>query len=225
MLTHLSSSSHPHSVTTFTPRHPPRSHIYRQPVYCSAATKKERLLDKFWLARGVVDDNQRRQLVQIGSTISPDILDIDSQQLTEEDVLTSSSVSLPGVTSTWFLTTTAATTATTITTTASTNMYTTLAPEALPVVVSTSKRLLALESLLGGNGDLDVDVAWMVEREPALLTADPRAVANRLLELRIATEETADNVIQLIESQPALLLGNGCISREEGAEDKALAWR
>jgi hypothetical protein len=158
--------------------------------------------------------------VQIGSTISPDTLinsniDQQQQQVAEEDVTGTSSITLPGVTSTWFLTNN----------NTSTETYTALAPEALPAVVSTSKRLLALESLLGGNGELDVDVAWMVEREPALLTADPRAVATRLLELRIATEETADDVIQLIESQPALLLGKGCISREEGAEDKALAWR
>ena len=147
----------------------------------------------------------------IGSTVSPETPNnsIDQKQVAAGHDADSSSSSLPGVSSTWFLT--------------STTNKTTIASEALPAVVSTSKRLLALESLLGGNGELDV--AWMVEREPALLTADPRAVATRLLELRIATEETADDVIQLIESQPALLLGTGGISREEGAEDKALAWR
>lgn len=46
-----------------------------------------------------------------------------------------------------------------------------------------SARLLALRKLLGTHED--IDIIWMVERAPRLLTADLAPMAQQLLNLRV----------------------------------------
>jgi hypothetical protein len=41
-------------------------------------------------------------------------------------------------------------------------------------VAAASRRILALQQLLGGGGEGGVDVVWMLVREPRLLSADFR---------------------------------------------------
>jgi hypothetical protein len=43
-----------------------------------------------------------------------------------------------------------------------------------PEVAAVSRRILALQQLLGGGGEGRVDVVWMLVREPRLLSADFR---------------------------------------------------
>jgi hypothetical protein len=45
---------------------------------------------------------------------------------------------------------------------------------ASPGVAAASRRILALQQLLGGSGEGGVDVVWMLVREPRLLSADFR---------------------------------------------------
>lgn len=45
---------------------------------------------------------------------------------------------------------------------------------ASPAVAAASRRILALQQLLGGGGEGGVDVVWMLVREPQLLSADFR---------------------------------------------------
>lgn len=163
----------------------------------SKKSNAEVLLDTFWSARGVVNEEHRHRLIEVGKT--------QTESIEEEDLL-SEQMSLPGLSSTWFL---------------KTAQGGEIAPEALPGIVATSRRLLALMALLGGRGD--IDVAFMVEREPGLLSTDTRELASRLLELRVAAQDEED-IILLVESQPSLLLGKGSISPEESADDRSLAW-
>lgn len=51
-------------------------------------------------------------------------------------------------------------------------------------VAAVSRRILALQQLLGGGGEGGVDVVWMVVREPRLLSADFRRCACLLPTLR-----------------------------------------
>lgn len=53
----------------------------------------------------------------------------------------------------------------------------------MPQVYEVSKRLVKLQALLGGQED--VDVTWMVVREPALLAADPNELMRRLLNMKV----------------------------------------
>jgi hypothetical protein len=50
-------------------------------------------------------------------------------------------------------------------------------------IAGVSRRLLELHALLGGGGD--VDVIWMVTREPQLLTASRHQLMSRLMAMRV----------------------------------------
>ncbi|KXZ54089.1 hypothetical protein GPECTOR_5g194 [Gonium pectorale] len=86
-----------------------------------------------------------------------------------------------------------------------------------PEVVAASRRLLALQQMLGGgeSGDASdgsggggIDVVWMVVREPALLSADLTQLTSRLLDMKLATMGSGVDVLGLVEAQPALLLSD-----------------
>jgi len=47
-----------------------------------------------------------------------------------------------------------------------------------------SQRLLELHALLGGGGD--IDVIWMVTREPTLLTASKHQLMSRLMAMKVS---------------------------------------
>jgi hypothetical protein len=51
-------------------------------------------------------------------------------------------------------------------------------------IAGVSRRLLELHALLGGGGD--VDVVWMVTREPQLLTASRHQLLSRLMAMRVS---------------------------------------
>jgi hypothetical protein len=55
-----------------------------------------------------------------------------------------------------------------------------------PQIAGVSRRLLELHALLGGGGD--VDVVWMVTREPQLLTASRHQLMSRLMAMRVRGE-------------------------------------
>ncbi len=76
-------------------------------------------------------------------------------------------------------------------------------------IEAVSQRLLQLHALLGGGSD--VDVIWMVVREPQLLTADPMAMMGLLIAMKIAAaaSTTPIDVVKVVERQPSLLLANG----------------
>ena len=74
---------------------------------------------------------------------------------------------------------------------------------AMQRVAMLSQRLMLLAQVLGA-GD-DIDIVFMIVREPKLLTADPNAITRRLFQLRIALAGRLD-VSRLVERQPSLLL-------------------
>ncbi|GAB4821396.1 hypothetical protein N2152v2_008442 [Parachlorella kessleri] len=93
----------------------------------------------------------------------------------------------------------------------------------LPQVREVSRRLLALHQILGARSDLDI--AWMVMREPALLSADFRSIMRRLLDMRVSEGAEGVDVGKLCEAQPALLLQQGVqVSREETPQERLQAW-
>lgn len=53
-----------------------------------------------------------------------------------------------------------------------------------PQIRAVSARLLELHSLLGGGGD--IDVIWMVTREPTLLTASRHQLMSRLMAMKVS---------------------------------------
>lgn len=77
--------------------------------------------------------------------------------------------------------------------------------EAAAQVGAVSQRLLKLQAVLGGH-DSGIDLAWMIIREPKLVSADVDEVTRRLLEMKLATSGQGVDVIALIQEQPALLL-------------------
>jgi hypothetical protein len=52
-------------------------------------------------------------------------------------------------------------------------------------IAGVSRRLLELHALLGGGAD--VDVIWMVTREPQLLTTSRHQLMSRLMAMRVST--------------------------------------
>lgn len=77
--------------------------------------------------------------------------------------------------------------------------------EAAAQVGAVSQRLLKLQAVLGGH-DSGIDLAWMITREPRLVSADVDEVTRRLLEMKLATSGQGMDVMALIQEQPALLL-------------------
>lgn len=74
-------------------------------------------------------------------------------------------------------------------------------------VMEISQRLVQLQWMLGEGGD--IDLVWMVMREPGLLTADVNQVMQRLINIKLESAGTGIDVVKLVEKQPALLLQVG----------------
>lgn len=68
-------------------------------------------------------------------------------------------------------------------------------PDSAPLVREVSRRLVALRVLLGGRED--VDVVWMVTREPGLLAADFDQLTSRLLDMRLAAASAGLDVAKV----------------------------
>ncbi|KAL4437291.1 hypothetical protein ABPG75_004430 [Micractinium tetrahymenae] len=97
--------------------------------------------------------------------------------------------------------------------------------EGSPEVAAVSRRILALQQLLGGG---DVDVVWMLVREPRLLSTDFRSIMQRLFDMKLAEGSEGIDVIRLVEEQPALLLAagpEGGSEDDESADARLAAWR
>ncbi|KAK9796990.1 hypothetical protein WJX73_008860 [Symbiochloris irregularis] len=96
--------------------------------------------------------------------------------------------------------------------------------EARSEVQAISARLLALRTLLGKHED--VDIVWMVERAPRLLTADLAPMAQQLLNLRMSMAKSERGIVKLIERSPSLLLQKPqAHSPEESDQDREAALR
>lgn len=165
----------------------------------TTATEAAQLLDKFWLAQGVTDEQQRRQLVAAAGSLQQQ----QQQGKDGEDEGVYSELQLPSLSAAWFL----------------------QADGSSPEVAAVSRRILALQQLLGGSG---VDVVWMLVREPRLLSADFRSITQRLFDMKLAEGSEGLNVVQLVEQQPALLLAGGAgvsSGSEETAAQRLQAWQ
>ncbi|KAG2441616.1 hypothetical protein HXX76_003236 [Chlamydomonas incerta] len=149
------------------------------------------LLDSFWEARGVLDPVQRKLLVDAAESLDAEA--VAGTPLSSAPLMRD--VPLPGVPAAWQI------------------------HESTPEVLAASKRLLALQQMLGGGGgDGDevlatragrpIDVVWMVVREPQLLSADLAAITGRLLDMKLATLGAGVDVLRLVEGQPGLLLSD-----------------
>ena len=158
------------------------------------------LLDRFWLSRGVNDARQRQKLVTLG-------IDNDENTTSLLALPLSSTSSVLGANSGWLL--------------ENGQDPTSVAED----VARISSRLLALRRLLGDRDD--IDVVWMIEREPALLTSEAAVLTSRLVTL--VTAAAGIDVVKLVESQPSLLLesavsGDLSSNGEESLAQQQLAW-
>lgn len=142
------------------------------------------VLDRFWDSRGVVEEEDRQKLISLG------LADAQQQQQQQpvsrqwghgEDCGTRDA-SLPGVSSTWDG----------------------IEESSEEYVVWVSEKVLDLHRFLGSRPD--VDIVWMIQREPGILEASMRQLTERLLELRVDEASTGIDVAKLVESQPSLLL-------------------
>ncbi|GLI69488.1 hypothetical protein VaNZ11_014121 [Volvox africanus] len=147
------------------------------------------LLDSFWEARGVLDPVHRKRLVDAAEALDAEVV----HPLNSAPL--SADSPLPGLPASWQL------------------------EESIPEVLAASRRLLALQQMLGGGLAPDssssmsrsigaIDVVWMVVREPGLLSADLTQLTGRLLEMKLATYGMDVDVLKVIEAQPALLLSD-----------------
>ncbi|PRW45545.1 DEAD DEAH box helicase [Chlorella sorokiniana] len=165
----------------------------------AASPEASALLDQFWLARGVVDEQQRRQLVAAAGAIRAE-LDAEAFESSQQQL----GLQLPSLSAAWFLEEQRGSS---------------------PQVAAASRRILALQQLLGGG---DVDVVWMLVREPRLLSTDFRSIAQRLFDMRVAEGSDGLDIIALVEQQPALLLqADTAVSsdEEETAAERLQAWQ
>jgi len=182
------------SLSNLTP-HLPGKPIDRNISMKAAPEDASVLLDSFWLARGVTAVDQRRRLVEVGLAEEPDLLAPPP----------SSTATLPGASSAWFLDGGEGSVAEDVT--------------------RISHRLLALQRLLGERDD--IDVVRMVEREPKLLTTDVAIITQRLVTLVTAEGAIGLDVVKIVEAQPGLLLESGgelSSSGEESSAQMQLAW-
>lgn len=87
------------------------------------------------------------------------------------------------------------------------------------------RRLLDLHQLFGSRSD--IDVVWMVSREPSLLTADFESLTQRIVQLRTAESATGLDIIKILEEQPGLLLQEEgpSDSGDEDSAQKRFAWQ
>lgn len=154
----------------------------------SHSTGEATVLDRFWYSRGIVDDDVRKRLVQasLEEMVDSDALLGESLKDVQED----EEYILPGVSSTWDFQ-------------ASVSAFSSgwQLPKEIRVA---SQRIIDLYRFLGSRDD--VDVVWMVQREPNLLQTHARNLAKRLLELRVDDAAQGVDVAKLAERQPSLLL-------------------
>lgn len=163
----------------------------------------EALLDKFWESRGVLDPEHRQRLLDvirdtpIKSTTTTE--SICEQQSEDEQLMQLSEIS--GIALTWGR----------------------LSGNAARQVIKVSERLLALRRLLGDADD--VDLVWMIEKEPSLLTADISKITERLVEMKTSEGGLDIDVIALIQKQPSLLLEQGsATASDESVRERQEAW-
>jgi len=142
-----------------------------------------RLLDGFWRARGVVDEQLRGKIVEVGlsgleSGASMESWQVDSRGGSKQ-------------------------------------------------VVEVSRQLLALAELLGSGKEYgDVDVVWMVLREPRLLTTKVSRMRAMLLQMKVAEGCEAIDVAKVCEAQPSLLLQDVTdMDQQESFAQRMLAWQ
>jgi hypothetical protein len=181
------------SLSNFTPQR--CNHNSRNISKRATPEDASALLDSFWLARGVTALDQRRRLIDVGLAEEPNLLSPPP----------SSTATLPGASSAWFLD----------------GGEGSVAED----VARISHRLLALQRLLGERAD--IDVVRMVEREPELLTTDLAIITQRLVTLVTAEGAVGLDVVKLVEAQPGLLLESGgelSGSGEESSAQMQLAW-
>ena len=174
----------------------PRSILTRNVVTRATDGDTSALLDRFWLSRGVQDVGQRQRLVQVGLE-EPYLGQTLLQAPPSLDAV------IPGAASAWFLD----------------DADGCVADD----VARISHRLLALQRLLGERDD--IDVVWMVQREPELLSTDASVITQRLVTLVTAEGAAGVDVVKLVESQPGLLLEKGsALIGQETTEQRQLAW-
>ena len=188
--------------------HGPSKVSNSRPPLCG---REAEVLDAFWYSRGIVDDTMRDRVVSLSLEESLDrdlatavagVDDTDAGVLSDSRTLFSI-----GVASTWAM--------------EETQGESGSLPEE---VLWASQRILDLYRFLGSRED--VDVVWMVQREPQLLQTSVRALTARLLELRIDDAAQGVDVAKLAELQPSLLLDEGCVVNEGESTDKKLeAWK
>ncbi|KAF8056785.1 1-acyl-sn-glycerol-3-phosphate acyltransferase [Scenedesmus sp. PABB004] len=162
----------------------------------AAAAAVDDLLSDFWEARGVFERGQRAQLVRVAKELGGlgDGGGVEAAWLRDAAAPLAEGALLPGVPATWAV------------------------DSAVPEIAAVSRRLVSLHALLGGGAD--VDVIWMVTREPRLLAASRHDMMARLMAMRLASARVPGgvDVVKLVEAQPALLLGG-----EPGADWAALS--
>lgn len=93
------------------------------------------------------------------------------------------------------------------------------------VAIPLQQRILGLYRLLGERDD--IDVVWMISKEPELLSVGFDHITNRLIELRTSPSAQGLDVVKLVERQPRLLVAEGNIATSAGDEDMdqtRLAW-
>lgn len=88
-------------------------------------------------------------------------------------------------------------------------------------ITAVSQRLIDLMQVLGSNDD--INVVFMLIREPKLLTTSLRDITKRLFDLRIALAGHMD-VSKLLERQPSLLLSD-TDTRAQALGDLVSAWQ
>lgn len=170
-----------------------------------------RVLDRFWYSRGIVDDDIRKQLVNaslaeivdsgvltmaVSSSSNNKKIDVDNH-LDDNDGR--GDYVLPGVSSTWDF-----------------QPASSSAESNLPKdILEASQRMIDLYRFLGSRED--VDVVWMVQREPSLLQMSPQKLARRLLELRVDDAAEGVDVAKLAEKQPSLLLDE---RKDDGGDER-----
>lgn len=159
-------------------------------------SSESQVLDKFWQSRGIVDDADRRRLVDLSLDKMKENEEMERQGAgrTEEFFQT-----LPGVSSTWDAS----------------------GKASEEQVTFFSRKILELYRFLGSRPD--VDVVWMVQREPKLLQSSTEELTARLLELRIDAAAQNIDIAKLAESQPSLLLEPNVAGNDEFSEEKKLA--
>ncbi|WIA21190.1 hypothetical protein OEZ85_000439 [Tetradesmus obliquus] len=155
---------------------------YSRQAPVAAASPVDKLLEGFWEARGVFDPAQRQELVRLAKAL-PLQGGADEGSLDEDfapPLQLAEGAPLPGIPTTWALN------------------------QSVPEIAGVSRRLLELHALLGGGAD--VDVVWMVTREPQLLAASRQQLLSRLMAMRLASATAGVDVVKVVEAQPSLLL-------------------